>query len=227
MKAQVMKRAWEITKEAVKKFGGKVKEYFAQALKMAWAEIKKGAKKMEKIKEIIKKYNIDAEKKNGEYTGRIHIKNMVAVRKFGDSEFKENKAAILDYLKKEDERKEREYQERVAKINAIPGLKEIKEAMEDVERWHYEFERSFDGEYAVGGYGVRKKPEYDFKKMHEDYPVADAYLKAESMSKKSNYELRSIGEKALERIINGENYETVLADMAAEEKTFTVKHIWD
>ena len=36
----IMKRAWQIAKEAVVKFGGKVKEYFAQSLKMAWAEQK-------------------------------------------------------------------------------------------------------------------------------------------------------------------------------------------
>lgn len=36
----VMTRAWEIAKEAVVKFGGKVKEYFALSLKMAWDEIK-------------------------------------------------------------------------------------------------------------------------------------------------------------------------------------------
>lgn len=34
----VMKRAWEIAKEGQKKFGGKIKEYFAEALKLAWAE---------------------------------------------------------------------------------------------------------------------------------------------------------------------------------------------
>lgn len=36
----VMTRAWEIAKEGAAKFGGKVKEYFATSLKMAWAEIK-------------------------------------------------------------------------------------------------------------------------------------------------------------------------------------------
>jgi len=36
----VMTRAWEIAKEAVVKFGGKVIEYFATSLKMAWAEVK-------------------------------------------------------------------------------------------------------------------------------------------------------------------------------------------
>ena len=41
---KVMVRAWSIAKEAVVKFGGKVKEFFAEALKMAWAEVKEAAK---------------------------------------------------------------------------------------------------------------------------------------------------------------------------------------
>lgn len=36
----VMKRAWEIAKSGVTKFGGSSKMYFAQALKMAWVELK-------------------------------------------------------------------------------------------------------------------------------------------------------------------------------------------
>lgn len=38
---QVMVRAWEIAKEAVVKFGGKVREYLAAALRQAWAETKR------------------------------------------------------------------------------------------------------------------------------------------------------------------------------------------
>lgn len=38
-----MKRAWEIAKEAVVKFGGKAKEFLAGALKLAWAEVKNPA----------------------------------------------------------------------------------------------------------------------------------------------------------------------------------------
>lgn len=41
MKKQVMIRAWEIAREGVKKFGGKVIEYFAMALKLAWKEAKR------------------------------------------------------------------------------------------------------------------------------------------------------------------------------------------
>jgi len=45
----VMVRAWEIARKAVVKFGGKIKEYFAQALAMAWKENKKGVNKMVKL----------------------------------------------------------------------------------------------------------------------------------------------------------------------------------
>lgn len=38
----VMTRAWEIARGAVKIFGGKVKEFFNQSLKLAWKEIKGG-----------------------------------------------------------------------------------------------------------------------------------------------------------------------------------------
>ena len=40
MMKKIMKRAWEIAREGVKRFGGKVKEYFAEALKLAWKEVK-------------------------------------------------------------------------------------------------------------------------------------------------------------------------------------------
>jgi hypothetical protein len=36
MKTQVMKKAWEIAREAVAKFGGLVAEYFSEALREAW-----------------------------------------------------------------------------------------------------------------------------------------------------------------------------------------------
>lgn len=46
---QVMLKAWEIAREGVKKFGGKVKEYFAEALRMAWRIVKKGGSNMKKV----------------------------------------------------------------------------------------------------------------------------------------------------------------------------------
>lgn len=43
----VMKKAWEIARKGVKKFGGKVKEYFAEALRMAWVIVKKCMEKVQ------------------------------------------------------------------------------------------------------------------------------------------------------------------------------------
>ncbi len=39
-KKEIMVNAWEIAREGQKSFGGKVRDYFAQALKMAWAQAK-------------------------------------------------------------------------------------------------------------------------------------------------------------------------------------------
>lgn len=41
-KKEIMSKAWEIAREGQKAFGGKVSEYFAEALKMAWAQAKNG-----------------------------------------------------------------------------------------------------------------------------------------------------------------------------------------
>lgn len=76
----VMTRAWEIAKEAVVKFGGKVKEYFALSLRQAWSEMKKGANKMEKVYEVInkeiEKFNLSYDEDNAtdnqkEYTKKF------------------------------------------------------------------------------------------------------------------------------------------------------------
>ena len=50
---KVMKKAWEIAKEAAKKFGGRAIEYIAMALREAWKEIKTMAKDItERIEEL-------------------------------------------------------------------------------------------------------------------------------------------------------------------------------
>lgn len=63
--------------------------------------------------------------------------------------------------------------------------------------------------------------------LRKKYPVADAYLIADKESRRSNYELATIGKKGLERIINGEDYKKVLDDMKKERAAFTESHIWE
>lgn len=83
----VMTRAWEIAKEGQRKFGGKVSEYLAEALKMAWAETRRpkqvkvsvnyGWKKcyVAKINGTHPKWKLDrsflkADKKHRSYSGK-------------------------------------------------------------------------------------------------------------------------------------------------------------
>ncbi len=50
MKSQIMKRAWEIRKEAASRFNCKLSEiHFSDCLRQSWAESRKG-KKMENLK---------------------------------------------------------------------------------------------------------------------------------------------------------------------------------
>ncbi len=48
----VMTTAWEIAYEGVERFGGKVKEYFAEALKMAWELLKGGNEEVKEKSEL-------------------------------------------------------------------------------------------------------------------------------------------------------------------------------
>ena len=46
----VMTKAWEIARKGVEKFGGKAIEYISEALRIAWALVKKGGNKMVEMK---------------------------------------------------------------------------------------------------------------------------------------------------------------------------------
>lgn len=120
----------------------------------------------------------------------------------------------------------RAQRERQEKIDAIPGLREIKTARADLVNWKLEFDASFDGENG-GGVGVRPKPKYDMDALHAKYPRAKAYLDAEDFAASDNDAKSAAGRKALEAIINGENYEQAIHTMNSEWSAYCEKHIWD
>ena len=117
-------------------------------------------------------------------------------------------------------------QERQSKIDAIPGLREIKAAYADLVNWKLEFDASFDSENG-GGVGVRPKPKYDMDAMYAQYPRAKAYLDAEDFAASENDAKAAAGRKALEAIINGENHEQAIHTMNSEWSAYCEKHIWD
>ena len=173
------------------------------------------------IKELIEKYEISL---YGE--DKIQARNGVLVKKNGaEGIIREKKPEIMAYLKNEEETKKRAAQERKNKINAIEGLAKIQNAIEEQKKWWSEFDRAMNSE--DGRVRMKEKPKDNIAELKQKYPRAAAYLLAEAESLKSNYELSAIGKKALEAIINGDDYKEVMNKMETEQKEFVNRHIWD
>jgi hypothetical protein len=174
--------------------------------------------------ELIKRYRISLKiDEHGQPNG-----NLVVYRadKAALAAIKAAKPEIVAVLLAQREASLRAEQERQAKIDAIPGLREIEAARIDLVNWKLEFDASFDGE-GGGGVGVRPKPKYDMDALHAKYPRAKAYLDAMDFAESANDAKAAAGRKALEAIINGENYERAASTMEAEWKSHAASHIWD
>lgn len=186
------------------------------------------------IEKMIDLYDIrlQTEFKNGKFvpTGLVGIYNTTRLEKDNaKDEILSHKDEIKALLFKRYNDEQRAREERKAKIAAIPGLKEIEDAIEDLTKWHEEFNRSFDDRYGAGcgGLGVRAKPQYDLDAMRVQYPRAAAYLEMQDWSQKEFIEQAIIGKKALEKIINDDNWEQAVADAKKELDDYITAHIWD
>lgn len=115
--------------------------------------------------------------------------------------------------------------ERNAKIEAIEGLEEIRAAQAAWDKYHDDFDRRMSDE-NLSSFGI-SPPKDDVAATKAKYPRAAAYLRAESYSYASNYAKSDAGHKALERIINGEEYTTALADMEKEWSDHCQEHLFD
>lgn len=116
--------------------------------------------------------------------------------------------------------------ERKAKIDAIDGLAEIYAAINDEIRYRREFNAMMDDE---GNDGARppKRPAANVADLEAKYPCAAAYIKAEDYSLSGNHAKSSAGQKALEKIINGDDYAAVLDEMESEWSAYCDAHMWD
>lgn len=210
--SEIMKRAWIIKKQ-------NSKNIFSFCLCTAWRAAKKG-ENMEEIKKLIETYRID--EADGD---RIRVG--VSPTKLSPEEIeniKNHKAEILNYIR-EERRKAKEAQEaREKKIQAIEGLNEIESCMSAWMEWNEDFRTMME---TGRGYMTAERPEITVEELRERYPVADAYLKARREARKTNFELSAIGKKALNRIIEGEDYNEVINDMEQELSKFVASHIWD
>jgi len=143
-------------------------------------------------------------------------------------EIKARKEEILSYFAAQHAAVETARKDREAKINAIEGLNELQEAIEAEVEHHAAFTRMMENEGQSGnGALLPSLPEVSSKDLKAQYPRAAAYLKAQNYSLASNYAKASAGKKALERIIKGEDYEKVLADMEAEWSAHCEGNMWN
>jgi hypothetical protein len=156
--------------------------------------------------------------------GQLAIKNVFQGKKHLD-EIKSSKPEILIYLAEKKAAEETSRREREAKINSIKGLKELQNAIDDEENYHCEFNRRMESESLSGILPTPPKANSD--ELRIKYPRAAAYIKAENWKYANHYAKSAAGEKALERIINGEDYAQVLAEMEAEWSAHCEEHIWD
>lgn len=113
--------------------------------------------------------------------------------------------------------------EREARRDAIPGIKEIEEARSAWDKYHY----IYDKVIAEGEGRMPTKPTVSTTELCEKYPKAAAMLQAEAYSRASNVAKCSAGRKARERIIDGEDYKTVIAEMEEEWTKYCDEHVWD
>lgn len=165
-------------------------------------------------------------------TGRLLIRNKYRIKSPEERESiaarKEEITAILIAEKKaKEEAEKRAYDERKAKIDAIEGLCEISTAIAELDAWQAKFERSFYGPNACGGLGVGPRPTHDIDAMKAAYPRAAAYLMANDWSHADHDVKASAGKKALEKIINGDDYGAAIDEMRHEWDAYTELHAFD
>lgn len=132
---------------------------------------------------------------------------------------KARKPEIMAYLLAKEAAQAQEKAEHQAKIDAIEGLEEIRAAEIALEKYHAAFERMMEDE-SNDGVNPPAKPRVDIAALIAKYPRAAAYRKAESWTYSGHYAKSAAGQRAMERIENGEDHVTVLAEMADEWSTY-------
>jgi hypothetical protein len=172
------------------------------------------------IRKLIKDWNMKVVVVDGEERIQARPQSQQELNKYGEWVKSHKELLIAEIKAIENEKAERE-----AKIQAIEGLKELKAAIAQ-EQYEYE-QRQKRWESESLSSIIPQKPIVSVAELKKRFPRAAAYVKAENWTLSNNSGKRQAGKKALERIINGEYHEQVLADMEAEWNAYTKQHIWD
>lgn len=154
------------------------------------------------IKEMIERYHIKLIADN-----KICINDVAKMKRDGmvDAAYAVRED-IRAYLI--DEKKARE--ERLAKIDAIEGLAELRETMSAWATYYSDFDRCQDDEMCVT---FPSRPSVSVSDAKAMYPRAAAYIAAEQFSTSEHHVKSQLGSTACDRILSGEDYSDVIAEM--------------
>ena len=160
------------------------------------------------IKEMIDLYGIRQVGKD-----KIYISQGRKVRSTpgADEMIIESKPEILDYF-------------RLLHGAEIEGLAEIRAARARSEAWYKSFSKAIENDEVIDA--RQRQPEDDIQALYKMYPRAAAYLRAEALAYKSNYELSAIGTRAKWSVVFGD-YVEAMEIMEQENQDFVDRHIWD
>ena len=172
------------------------------------------------IKNLIKICKIESTKE-----GNLKIWN-VKDGKIHFEEIKAKKLEILTYIAEQEEQKQAAYKIREAKIAAIEGLTELQNAINAELSYSKAFNRMMEDEYN-DGVNPPSKPKNSSTELKQKYPRAAAYIKAENWKYANHYAKSAAGSKAVERIINGENWNIVITEMEQEFSDYCKENIWN
>lgn len=173
------------------------------------------------IKDMIAKYNIRLTTHNGDVALRLGHTPTAADRQY----IVDNKQNIISILQQQAEEAQAARAARQAKIDAIEGLSILQDAIYQWRRYYAAQERRYDDE-SMSSISITP-PEVSVNELKQKYPRADAYLKALDYSNAANAYKAIAGQKALERIINGEDHQTALEDMEREWTEAAMRNMFD
>lgn len=173
------------------------------------------------INEMIKKFSITLTTKNG----KEGISVRWPKRKPGKGEVElitANKDEILTELKRREAEKEAEYQAEIDKIKKnVPGLDELRSVINEWEIYHDKRVHAMEtGRWPA-------EPKVKVEEIASQYPVAAAYIKAESYVRSNNHKKYAAGVKAKKAIENGEDYKEAIDRMEAEWTKAAQESIWN
>lgn len=105
----------------------------------------------------------------------------------------------------------------------VSGLDIVRDAIATMENYHYQFDVAMER-----GDGIfPAKPEIDIDALKIQYPVATAYIMAESFENASDYNKSAAGRKARAAIAEGNDCVQAIVDMKSEWDNAAEQAVWN